>query len=99
LTHPTSGVVSIGNVPVESISREAIGRLVGYVSQNPFVFGGTIEENIRYGRLDASPQAIEAAARRACLHDEILAMPGGYHTQIKERGANLSAGQRQRHSR
>ncbi len=96
LTHPTSGLVSIGNVPVESLSREAIGRLIGYVSQNPFVFGGTIEENIRYGRPAADLPAIEDAARRACLHDEIVAMPGGYHAQIKERGANLSAGQRQR---
>jgi ATP-binding cassette subfamily B protein len=96
LTHPTAGVVLIGNVPVESISREAIGRLVGYVTQNPFVFGGTIAENIRYGRPDASAQAIEEAARRACLHDEIMAMPGGYDAEIKERGSNLSAGQRQR---
>jgi ATP-binding cassette subfamily B protein len=96
LTHPTSGVVSIGDVPVESFSREAIGRLIGYVSQNPFIFGGTIEENIRYSRPHASDAAIEEAARRACIHDEIVAMPGAYQAQVRERGANLSAGQRQR---
>jgi ATP-binding cassette subfamily B protein len=96
LTHPTSGNVSIGEVPVESFSREAIGRLVGYVSQNPFIFGGTIEENIRYGRSDVDTRAIEEAARRACIHDEILTMPGTYQARVKERGANLSAGQRQR---
>jgi ATP-binding cassette subfamily B protein len=88
--------VKIGNVPVESFSREAIGRLVGYVSQNPFVFAGSIEENIRYARPEASADAVADAARRACIHDEIMAMPDGYRAQIKERGANLSAGQRQR---
>jgi ATP-binding cassette subfamily B protein len=96
LTHPTSGVVSVGDAPVESISREAIGRLVGYVSQNPFIFGGTIEENIRYGQPNAVPEAVEEAARRACIHEEILAMPGAYHAEVRERGVNLSAGQRQR---
>jgi ATP-binding cassette, subfamily B, bacterial len=96
LTHPTSGVVSVGNVPVECFSREAIGRLFGYVSQNPFIFSGTIEENIRYGKPDAATEAIEEAARLACIHDEITSMPGGYRAMVKERGANLSAGQRQR---
>ena len=96
LTHPTSGSVSIGDIPIECFSREAIGRLVGYVSQNPFVFAGTIEENIRYSRPVAALEAIEEAARQACIHDEIVAMPAGYQTLLKERGANLSAGQRQR---
>ncbi len=85
LTHPTSGMVSVGNVPVECFSREAIGRLIGYVSQSPFIFGGTIEENIRYGRPDAVAEAVEEAARRACIHDEILAMPGGYQPWSSER--------------
>jgi ATP-binding cassette subfamily B protein len=96
LTHPASGKVVIGGVPVDSVSRSAIGRLVGYVSQSPFVFSGTVLENIRYGSPNASDEAVQDAARRACIHDEIMEIPGGYHAQVKEAGANLSAGQRQR---
>ena len=96
LTHPSAGKVTIGGVPLDSVSRGAIGKLVGYVGQAPFVFAGTIEENIRYGAPSATPQAIAESARRACIHDEIMAMPGGYQALVKERGINLSAGQRQR---
>jgi ATP-binding cassette, subfamily B, bacterial len=97
LTHPTRGTVRVGGVPLENLSRADIGKLVGYVGQNPFVFHGTIEENIAYG-IDrtATPAEIEEAARRAYLHDEIMAMPGGYQARVTERGANLSGGQRQR---
>src|SRR5205823_6604885 len=84
-----------GGVPLEEVSREAIGRLVGYVGQSPFLFSGTVAENIAYGT-DATPAQIEDAARRACIHDEILAMPGGYDAPVAERGQNLSGGQRQR---
>jgi ATP-binding cassette subfamily B protein len=96
LTHPTAGRVEVGGVPLESVSREAIGRLVGYVGQSPFVFAGTFAENIKYGNSDATQELIEAAARRACIHDEILDMPGGYQAAVRERGSNLSGGQRQR---
>lgn len=96
LTHPTAGKVLIGGVPLESVSRSAIGKLVGYVGQSPFVFAGTIEENIRYGTPGATLETIQEAARRACIHDEILQMPGSYQSLVKERGINLSAGQRQR---
>ncbi len=96
LAHPSGGYAAFGGVPLESVSREAIGRLVGYVGQNPFVFSGTIAENIAYGMDGASPDRIRAAARMACLHDEILAMPGGYDGLVSERGQNLSGGQRQR---
>src|SRR5207302_7931722 len=74
----------------------ALGRLVGYVGQSPFVFAGTIAENIAYGTPGATPEAVRAAAKRACLHDEIRAMPGGYEALVAERGLNLSGGQRQR---
>lgn len=96
LTHPTSGRVCLGGIPLESVSRAAIGKLVGYVGQSPFVFAGSIEENIRYGSSAADLAAIELAAQRACLHDDILQMPGAYQFQVRERGSNLSAGQRQR---
>jgi ATP-binding cassette subfamily B protein len=97
LTHPTRGQVRVGGVPLEHVSRADIGKLVGYVGQNPFVFHGTIEENIAYGvETTATPSEIEEAARRAYLHDEIMAMPGGYQARVTERGGNLSGGQRQR---
>jgi ATP-binding cassette subfamily B protein len=96
LTHPAGGSVRVGGVPLEAMSREAIGRLVGYVGQSPFVFAGSILENILYGSAGASEEDVERAARMACIHDEILAMPGGYQAPVTERGQNLSGGQRQR---
>jgi ATP-binding cassette subfamily B protein len=96
LVHPTSGRVLIGGVPIESVSREAIGRLIGYVGQNPFVFSGTIAANIAYGSPAATPDDVRRAAELACIHDEILRMPGGYRARVAERGQNLSGGQRQR---
>jgi ATP-binding cassette subfamily B protein len=96
LTHPSGGRAWLGGVPLECVSRQAIGRLVGYVGQSPFVFAGTIAENIAYGSEEAAPEAIEHAARLACLHEEILAMPGGYQAPVAERGQNLSGGQKQR---
>jgi len=83
-------------VPIENVSREAIGHLIGYVGQNPFVFSGTIAENIAYGREGSTEEEIRRAAKRACIHDEIMAMPGGYGAAVAERGQNLSGGQRQR---
>jgi ATP-binding cassette subfamily B protein len=96
LTHPSSGNAWLGGVPIASISRETIGELVGYVGQNPFIFAGTIAENIAYGRDDATEGEIRRAAEMACIHDEILEMPGGYQAHVAERGQNLSGGQRQR---
>ena len=96
LVHPASGSARLAGVPLEEISRQAIGDLVGYVGQNPFVFAGTVAENIAYGSEDASPADVRHAARLACLHDEIMEMPGGYDARLSERGQNLSGGQRQR---
>ena len=96
LTHPTAGTVLLGGVPLESVSREAIGRIIGYVGQSPFVFAGTVAENIRYGNANVTDEAMYEAARRACIHEEILEMPAGYQAAVKERGQNLSGGQRQR---
>jgi ATP-binding cassette, subfamily B, bacterial len=96
LTHPTRGRVLIGGVPLESVSREAIGRLVGYVGQQPFIVAGTITENIAYGCECVTDEELQWAAKRACIHDEIEAMPLGYKSRVTERGTNLSGGQRQR---
>jgi ATP-binding cassette subfamily B protein len=96
LTHPAAGRAWLGGVPLETIGREAIGDLIGYVGQNPFVFAGTIAENIAYGREDATAEDIRRAAELACIHEEILEMPGGYEAHVAERGQNLSGGQRQR---
>lgn len=96
LTHPCGGRVRLGGVPLEQVTREDIGRLIGYVGQNPFVFAGTVAENIAYGNDRATPEGIRRAAEMANLHEEILEMAGGYDAEVTERGQNLSGGQRQR---
>jgi ATP-binding cassette subfamily B protein len=96
LTHPTEGTVVVGGVPLAAVSREAIGDLIGYVGQSPFIFSATIAENIAYGHPGATSADIERAAHMACIHDEIMAMPSGYDALVAERGQNLSGGQRQR---
>jgi ATP-binding cassette subfamily B protein len=96
LAHPCGGKVCFGGTPLEEVSREDIATLVGYVGQSPFVFSGTIKENIAYGVENPTPQAIRRAAELACIHDEIMAMPGAYQALVAERGQNLSGGQRQR---
>jgi ATP-binding cassette subfamily B protein len=96
LTHRSGGAVELGSVPLDCITRKDIGKLIGYVGQNPFMFAGSIAENIAYGREDATRDEIVRAAQMACIHDEIEAMPGGYDSVIAERGQNLSGGQRQR---
>jgi ATP-binding cassette subfamily B protein len=97
LLHPTGGRVFLKGVPLEEVSREAISKLVGYVGQAPFMFAGTIEENITYGCTGPFlPEEVRRAAQRACIHEEIMRMPEGYAAEVAERGQNLSGGQRQR---
>jgi ATP-binding cassette subfamily B protein len=97
LVHPCGGRAFLKGVPLEEVSREAISQLIGYVGQMPFMFAGTIEENIAYGCVARYlPEDLRRAAQRACIHDEVLMMPEGYATQVAERGQNLSGGQRQR---
>jgi ATP-binding cassette subfamily B protein len=96
LLPPTSGEVLVGGVPIGVLSREDIARSIGYVSQVPFVFAGTVRENIGYGCGAVSLEQIEEAARQAYIHEEILQMPLGYETHLTEGGGNLSGGQRQR---
>lgn len=96
LAHPEGGDVELGGVPIHRITREEIGKLIGYVGQNPFLFAGTIAENIAYDTENATREDIVHAARMACIHEEIGAMPDGYDAAVVERGQNLSGGQRQR---
>src|SRR5262249_46046225 len=96
LTPPCGGKVLVGGVPLEAVSRAEIARLMGYVGQLPFVFAGTIAQNIAYGNGNVTFEDIRRAARLAHLHDEILMMPGEYKALVNERGQNLSGGQRQR---
>lgn len=96
LIHPSGGRVFIGGIPIDTLSRDSIGKLIGYVGQNPFIFAGTVRDNITYGLNGSTGEAVEEAAKRACIHEEILAMPAGYDAALTERGMNISGGQRQR---
>jgi ATP-binding cassette subfamily B protein len=96
LLHPTSGEVLLGGVPIGVLSRDDIGKSIGYVSQTPFVFSGTVRENIAYGCGQVTLEQVTQAAQQAHIHEEILEMPKGYDSPLNERGGNLSGGQRQR---
>jgi ATP-binding cassette subfamily B protein len=96
LLHPTAGTVFLGERPLAEVSRADIARLFGYVGQSPFVFSGTIAENIAYGNESVTEKDIRRAAQLAHLDHEIELMPGGYEAEVTKRGQNLSGGQRQR---
>ena len=96
LVHPNGGHATLGGVPLDQVSRSCIARYIAYVGQSPFVFSGTIGENIAYEVPSATPEDIRRAAQLAGLHDDIMRMPDGYHSRLTERGQNLSGGQRQR---
>ncbi|MBC8188085.1 MAG: ABC transporter ATP-binding protein [Proteobacteria bacterium] len=93
---PTSGSVEIDGVDLRDLQRNSFLDHVAVVTQEPFLFDETIEENIHYGRLDASPEEVRAAARAASAHDFIEELPLGYQTPVGEFGLRLSGGQRQR---
>lgn len=89
------GKVLLDGYDVRKVSIESLRRQLGVMTQENFLFTGTIRENIRYGRLDATDEEIEAAAKAVNAHDFIMKLEKGYDTEIKERGAGLSAGERQ----
>lgn len=93
---PTSGVVTIDGVDLRDVSIAALRSQIGAVFQESFLFNDTIRDNIRLGRLDATDEEIEDAARAAAIHDFIVGLPEGYDTVVGERGGHLSGGQRQR---
>jgi ATP-binding cassette subfamily B protein len=89
------GQVLLDGHDVCSVTEQSLRRRIGFVPQDPFLFSGTIEQNIKDGRLDASHDEVVEAAKSAGLHDFVLRMEKGYDTPVGERGGNLSAGQRQ----
>ncbi|HZB94644.1 MAG TPA: ABC transporter ATP-binding protein [Herpetosiphonaceae bacterium] len=89
------GKVTIDGFDVRDVTRASLRSQMGIVLQDSFLFAGTIAENIRYGRLDATDAEVEAAARAANAHDFIMRLPNKYQTQLGERGGTLSQGQRQ----
>ncbi len=93
---PTSGHICLNGIPIEKIKLYSYRRLLGIVSQDVFLFDGTVAENIAYGRPHASSEEIIDAAKRANAHEFIIDLPQGYETLTGERGAHLSGGQRQR---
>jgi len=93
---PQSGSIRIDGHDIRDVTQESLRESIGIVTQETFLFHDTIKENIRYGRLDATDQEIEAAAKLAYAHDFILAQPDGYETVIGDKGSLLSGGQQQR---
>ncbi len=91
----TEGAVVIDGHDVRRVAQNSLRRQMGIVLQDPFLFSGTISENIRYGSLDAPDPAVEEAAKAVGAHDFILALDDGYETKVGEGGAILSGGQRQ----
>jgi ATP-binding cassette subfamily B multidrug efflux pump len=91
----TDGAVLIDGLDVRQVTQRSLRRQMGLVPQDPFLFSGTIADNIRFGHPDAGDEKIEEAARLANAHEFVVALPDGYDTQILEGGVNLSIGQRQ----
>lgn len=93
---PQSGRILIDGVPIDQLDPRELRACFALVSQNPALFFGSVEDNIRYGRLEASQAEVEAAARAAHAHEFIQRLPQGYQTHLGEAGLGLSGGQRQR---
>ena len=90
-----SGAITIDGYDIRGVTTDSLRRQVGLVLQEPFLFSGSIRDNIRYGKLDASDDEVVAAAKAVNLHDFIETLPFGYDTEVQERGSTLSQGQRQ----
>ncbi|WP_425494235.1 ABC transporter ATP-binding protein [Natronobiforma cellulositropha] len=91
-----SGAVTVDGHDVRDLDLESLRRSIGYVSQEPFLFYGSVRENIAYGAGEVTDAAIAAAARQAGAHEFVEELPDGYETMVGERGVKLSGGQRQR---
>lgn len=93
---PASGCIMIDSHDIAGVSLESLRSQIGIVSQEVFLFNGTIRENILYGKLDASEKEVLAASRAANCHDFVTALPHGYDSRVGERGVKLSVGEKQR---
>lgn len=92
----TKGEVLLDDVPIKNIKLESLRKSIGFVSQDIFLFSGSVIDNIRYGNPDATEEEVIEAAKRAYAHQFIMELENGYNTAIGQRGAKLSGGQKQR---
>lgn len=92
---PTSGCVRVDGVDLRTVTQASLRRQMGMVLQDPFLFTGTVKENILFGRLDARDDEVIRAAQAVGAHDFIMGLKNGYETSVEEGGATLSVGQRQ----
>ncbi len=92
----TGGTIFIDQKDIRSVTLKSLRANIGIVQQDVFLFAGSIRDNIRYGRTDATEPEVVAAAMAAEIHEDIMALPNGYDTQVGERGVMLSGGQKQR---
>lgn len=92
----SSGSIKIDNIDIRDIQLKSLRQNIGIVQQDVYLFAGTVMDNIRYGKHDATDEEIIAAAKNANAHDFIMALPNGYQTDIGQRGIKLSGGQKQR---
>ena len=90
-----SGEVLIDGQDISKVTLHSLRSQMGIMMQDSFIFSGTIKDNIKYGKLDATDEEIREASRRVCAEPFILKMPDGYDTEVKERGSLLSQGQKQ----
>lgn len=91
-----SGAILIDDIDIRDMTQKSLRSQIGIVAQDVFLFGGTIRDNIAYGRLGADDEAIIDALRRAALDEYVLSLPNGLDTVVGERGVKLSGGQKQR---
>jgi ATP-binding cassette, subfamily B, bacterial len=91
-----AGAVEIDGTDVRKISLVSLGRVIGFVSQETYLFHATVRENLLYARPEATDAELEAAARAAAIHDRVMELPQGYDTIVGERGYKLSGGEKQR---
>jgi ABC-type multidrug transport system fused ATPase/permease subunit len=92
---PQSGTIKVDGYDIRKVTLDSLHKQMGVVLQEPFLFSGTIMENIRYGKLDATDEEVENVAKMVGAHEFISSLPQGYETDVGERGTRLSVGQRQ----
>jgi len=93
---PSGGRITIDGIDISSVQLESLRSRISVVSQEPFLFNGTIRENVLYGKLDATEEEMIAAAQAANCHEFIFKLPQGYDSRVGERGVKLSVGEKQR---
>lgn len=96
LYDPTSGSITLDQLDLKDFKLEELRSLIGYVPQNAFLFSESIEQNIKFGKVDATKEELIEAAKNGCVHENIIAFKKGYQTLLGERGITLSGGQIQR---